>query len=617
MNENYKQQIIDLIFNLVSVHLNEKKFEDATLQVFRGDELNFFIKKEKRVRQNYISSDFKNSFSISAQKAKQLFIPKETNTQSTQTEEIKKDFANRDCQTEKVDSFEKLNCCFLKNKKLAFKNHLLQIENQQKKNSQETIFLAKLTKKKQEIKIIKRNKFDNSELRMINSYCSPATSFVINSLVLIKTSKKTVHGNVKTNNYNCNIISAESRRKKATRSLGDMKHLKIYGENRSKNKKQMQETKKNYNKNTNYIDNTNYLLSDSVNNIYANTSIDRLNDSLLDNINKTNVIIENTSILNKDFNFNTSKNEIDENNSNSNNNNLSPALVMNKINILENVKTEAEEDSNKVNNNNKNYAKNDCPIKKNKVSNIKIEISSNNNTIDSAMRDKYTPKGINLYAPFSNKNSRISKKKEELKIVIENYFSINSSNKINILAVPSAIFTNKNNNNPELITGMNNNFSKNLNSAEKQPNKIIPMSPNCIDNTANNVLFLNDAESINILNSSVSTNVNNNVNNFNNLSKYLGGRQMVNNTEKVITSSILTGTNNLVFSGNTTTAANLNFNPLNYNNKNYTIETIELPEKSYQIITEINFFYRKVKYSIESGVQTDLLNVNFYLFLFS
>jgi len=336
------------------------------------------------------------------------------------------------------------------------------------------------------------------------------------------------------------------------------------------------------------------MLCESVNNIYVNTN--NQNDSSLD---KTN--LENKAIY-------TLNNSVERNVNKNLNNNLNKNLKENvktnllKINIMENICSDCESDENEksIDKGIKNNIKigrvsigiqteNEIRYSKNKINNKTIEDLNNVNfdTQENLYSNdkKNTPKHANLYAPFSNKKTQITKKKEELKIIIENYFSINSDKVKESLIIK-----------PKLNS---NSLGKIL-----SPNRTItnPQQNNC-EASNTNINVNNDPETCNNLNSSISTNIYNN--NFHNYSRYLSSGLSGNIHEKVVSRSVLTGANNF---------NNLNNDINNFNsniNLNYQIENLEIPEKSYEVRNEVNLFFRKIKHFNENEIQTDLLIVKF------
>lgn len=608
MNENYKKQIIDCIDDLVDSKLKDKIFEDAYLLIAKNEAFDLMGISKKDLN---LSPPLKNKLLLLSRNQNENF---QIIHDKIVPEEIKKEILNNETQTEPIDIFQKLNI-YLLEKKQAFKQEILKIENLNIKQKEEFSLISKIAKKKPEIKIVKRNRFDNSELRLINSYCSPSTHFHIKSNDLTTTN----FIKSKSRNYdsaNTNLINQENKRKKSNRSLGDVNILKL-NNNFSKNKNSYSKnitnpnnhdnrshigsTQKQINRNldinSTFADKSNdisnnpgYMLCESVNNIYIDTN--NHNDSSLDktnNYNKANFTLSNS--IEKNININ---NKIIKTNKES------VKVNMHKINILENIYSDCEDDENKIeiDKYNRNF----------KIELISIGIQTENETFNSNTNanrtlkglsnlnidlnenlnsniKKNTPKYANLYAPFSNKNSQVTKKKEELKIIIESYFSINSY-KVN----ESLIIKPKSNTNV-------------LGPILSPTRTIINSQPNNFNSNNTNINLNNDLETYNNLNSSLSTNIYNN--NFHNYSRYLASGLSGNLHDKVVSSSVLTGANNY---------NNLNHN-LDYNNHNlnHQIENIVISEKNYEIKNEINFFYRKITNYNENEIQTDMLNVKFFL----
>jgi len=631
LNENYKKQIIDCISDLVDSGLKDKIFEDAYLNVTTTEAVNLIGIASKKDFNFAIPQLNNRLLRLSKNQIENFeFVFDKVDI----TKEVKKEVLEKYSQTDKTEKtnvYDKLNI-YLHNKKHLFKKEILKIENLNKKQKEELTFLSKIAKKKPEIKIVKRNRFENSELRLVNSYCSPSTHFHLksNDFVSLKTkSTKAVKTNFDTgDNSNINI---DNKRKKCTKSLGDVNFLKMnnnfarnknFNSNNNDNKSQISHSRKqanqNFDANSTFADKSNdisnnpaYMLCESVNNVYINTN--NQNDSSLEkanNIDKAYFTINESSErnINNNVNIINAKKAFREND-NKNKDNIKNNMY--KMNILENVCNDCESDDKekqtcKANQENtpmgisigiqtedeSTYAVNISNNSHSKIKNNKALEDLNNinfDIYDSCMninsKKSNTPKYANLYAPFPNKNSHITKKKEELKIIIESYFSINS------YRVNESLFIKPKSTPPNILS----------------PNRTIinPQAINYNSHNSNNIIANNDLETYNNLNNSTSTNIYNN--NFHNYSRYLASGLSGNTHEKVVTSSVLTGANN--FNNLNSNNNNLNSNCNLNNNLNYQIENIEIPEKSYEIRNEVNFCFRKIKHLNENEMQTDLLSV--------
>lgn len=638
LNENYKKQIIDCISDLVNSSLKDKIFEDAYLNITKNEAVNLVCIQPKKDL-DFALPQINNKLLLLSKSQSEHF---EFINNKVIKEEIKIEVIDKQCQTEKSDLYEKLNI-YLLNKKHLFKQEILQIENINKKQNEEFSFTAKIPKKKTEIKIVKRNRFENAELRLVNSYCSPSTYFHIKSNDLINLKTKNTN---KAKNYydsvNNNIINIDNKRKKSTQSLGDVNILKLNNNfarnknlnsntnNNNDNKSQIIHSRKQANRNVDFnstfADKSNdisnnhaYMLCESVNNVYTNTN--NQNDSSLEKTNnndKANFTLNNSLEPNNNNISSNTKKTFKENSDNKIKENVKNNMY--KINILENICSDCESDekekpADKANienepkgisigiqtedeipnnsNNNKNKSNNAFDkFKTNKtlenLNNLNFDIQDS--LINTGAKKNNTPKYANLYAPFSNKNSNITKKKEDLKIIIESYFSINSFRVNESLII-------KPKSTPNIL-------SPNRTIINPQPNNNNNYNSNNTNTNANN-----DLETFNNLNSSISTNIYNN--NFHNYSRYLASGLSGNINEKVVSSSVLTGANNF----NNLNNLNNNFNFNSNNNMNYQIENIEIPEKNYVVSNEVNFCFRKIRHLNENDVQTDLLSVIVYLFI--
>jgi len=641
LNENYKQQIIDCIIDLIDNSSKDKIFEDANLKITKNDSI-FYLGVNKR--DLHICPILKKEFLfLSVSNYQSLDIIRDKNKIE------KKEVLEKHIQTEKIDYFEKMNIFIYKNK-LAFKNEALKIENLSKKTNQDFSFIAKYSIKKPEIKIIKQNRFENSDLRLINSYCSPSTHFHIKSLELVKSKKKVNQKALKDqfNNDSGNHLGVkhDNNRKLSTKSLGDVNILKLNNISRIKNnnnsnnynnkenKSQISNSKnqviKNFEINSftdklnDISNNPGYMLCESINNININTT---------NNINESS--LEKTNLDNREYSTNNNNIDRDESkfkkehfnhqDKNRNSREISHKVKDNvkthfhKINILENICSDCESEEekqieklnkkngisigiqadliNEINPNNNSISK---PLETNKISDNFNIINDHSQKGSCLNEDKIYSKNSNiknLNAPFRSKITQNKKKKEELKIIIESYFSINSYRVNESLLIKS---------NKKLISSgnLNNIFTNYIASPTRGISKNLqPTIFNTI-NTNNNLN--NEIEAFNNLNSSTSTNIYNN--NFNNYSRYLGSGLSGNINEKIISSSILTGANNINLEKNNIIGHNY-LNPNNNNNLYYQTESLEISEKDYEIRNEVSLFYRKVKFYDDNEIQTDLLSV--------
>jgi hypothetical protein len=212
MNENYKTQIIDIIYEITEKYLENKNKdikEIKNLYNLEKENFSFDIKETKKI----------NNFEISDP----------INLEIMTNEKIKK-FSEQESQTNDNDNKE--NSIKDSKKIKIFKRENLKIQNLNKIEKDEICFFAKV-KKKNEIKFFKKIKFDNKELCLIKSLFSKHTSFAI-----ISDNKKIESKNKsrKLNESNYSIAnSKQDIRKKSTKSHGEFNRIKINNNERSIN----------------------------------------------------------------------------------------------------------------------------------------------------------------------------------------------------------------------------------------------------------------------------------------------------------------------------------------------------------------------------------------------
>ncbi len=622
MNENYKNQIIDIIIDLVDISLKDKIFEDANLQITNNEKFYYHNEMKGELNLKNFDSEKKNNKLKFDNKIKiennienfYLISKKKSVNKNQNSENMKNDntycrekikTAEKTNQTENMDAYEKLNIYINNNNFFAFKNEILKLENLREKHKLDLTFTPQCIIRKFDNKIAKNKKFEDSELRLINSYCSPYTNFQIKSFNLMN--KKVIKNKKEIMNYNTLVVD----KKKSSKSLGEENNFLI--KNNFSKKKNLNNFKNNNNENKNLIDNSirqsgknlnlNYIFSEKSNDICNNPEYllcESVNNMYINTNNSFDSSVENNK-FNKDYsrkktqNFehkvilNESIEKLTKDNNKNFSSNTSNYSCKNVKKSNQRKKDDESKSNTKVlnldNEQNENFYCVSIGIQTNISSDDLIIDDLNNIKLYLNKDKKNTPKQGNLCAPLSLKNSQINKKKEENKIVIENYFSLNSY-RIN------ESFLIKNTKNMDKTNTIHDCKKNILSPTRSILTNLLPN--NNLDNFINNQTDnLDNFFSYNNINNSISTNTCNN--NFQNYSRY-GGSALSNVNEKIILSSILNGNN---LNNNIDNQEKINL----YKKSNYENEDL------FEVKNEVAISLRNIKYSTVKEIQTDLLIV--------